>query len=104
MVDGFSKVLPQLANIFLANSLFYVIMLVFCLLIVIFYSKKFALLIDLPITCLMEKLNSINAHLLQSPAAGHANDIVVIFDDQIERKQKYHHTCKELSLLEYYIT
>jgi len=63
MVKSFSEVIYFLGNIFMANSIFYLIMLIVCLLIVTFYSKKSAELIEYPISSLIQKLKSINARL-----------------------------------------
>ena len=59
---------------------------------------------ELPISDLIEKLNSISAHLLLLNETGSQD--VIVFDSHISsfRHRKRAHTCRELTDLEKYIS
>ncbi|EAR97506.2 tetratricopeptide repeat protein (macronuclear) [Tetrahymena thermophila SB210] len=104
LIQNYNTLFFYLGNAFIANSVFYLILLIVCLLIIMFYSKKFSQLIELPIQNLIDKLHSLNQHLLDRNGISSQDEIVVVFDNKYSKSRKYQHTCSELTNLERYIT
>ncbi|KAL4485711.1 hypothetical protein ABPG72_010973 [Tetrahymena utriculariae] len=104
LIQDYNTLFFYLGNAFIANSVFYLILLIVCLLIIMFYSKKFSQLIELPIQNLIDKLHSLNQHLLDKNGISSEDEIVVVFDNKYSKSRKYQHTCSELTNLERYIS
>jgi len=104
LVRNFKSVTTICTNIFLANSVFHLLLLVFLLMVILYYSKEAAEIFELPISDLIEKLNSISAHLQLLNETGSQDEIVLDSHIKSIRKRKRGHTCSELMDLEKYIS